>query len=161
ASVIPAATRRPAKAARVQTTMERIAITVEGRWLRAGQGQRHDGARAALVARLDPDVAAPAARELARDREPDAGARRAPAPRPAAMEALEHGLALGGIDARPLVEDLDPAGLDRQDDRLAVRAVGERVLDQHVEDAVEVGAGAAHRRPLRAVPRLHGRVMRG
>ena len=59
----------------------------------------------------------------------------------AAVEAGEHlGLFLAGREAGPVVEHLDPRPDGAQHHVAARGRVGDRVLDEHVERAVEVGA---------------------
>ena len=95
-------------------------------------------------------VAAPAARELARDREPEAGAgRRRCAPRGRGGSARTPRVLLAGRQAGAVVEHLDARADRAQHDVAAARRVGDRVLHQHVERAVEVGAARPRRRPPR------------
>src|SRR5215207_6300999 len=92
------------------------------------QGQLEGRRGAAAVAVGEPDVTAPAPHQLARDREPEAGARRPGATGAAAVEAVEDLLELGRVDARALVEHVDGTRPGHERDRVA--AVVEGVLDQ-------------------------------
>src|SRR5215217_3309013 len=111
-----------------------MAVTVARAGLSLVQGQRDGRRGAAAIAGRELDVAAPAAHQLAGDGEAEAGPGRAGAAAAAAVEALEDVLDL------VRVEDVDRAWAG--DERDAAAAVVERVLDQRVERAVEVGGGA-------------------
>ena len=80
---------------------ERMSSTVAGMVKTGQRERRRRRARSAVVARLEAHVAAPAARELARDREPEAGPRRPGRPGAAAVEALEDVLRLAGASPGP------------------------------------------------------------
>src|SRR3954447_22131423 len=122
-----------------------MVLTVAAGGLSAVEGDpRH---RTALVAVLERDLGAPSAHEIPGDRKAEAGAGGAAAARPAAMEALEHLLDLVGVEAGPVVDDGDRARVD--DHARDASAVVQRVLDQDVQRAVEVGGGAADGPPAR------------
>src|SRR5438046_2940369 len=77
-----------------------------------GVGERGAGATAGALPQRD--VAAPAARQLARDRQAEAGARGAAASRTPAVEALEQRVLLAGLEAAAAVEHLDGAAAHRE-----------------------------------------------
>src|SRR4051794_29672001 len=80
----------------------------------------------ALVAVLERDLRAPPAHEVAGDREPEAGAGRPAAARPAAVETLEHLVELVRGEARTVVGDGNRARVD--DELRNARAVVQGVL---------------------------------
>src|SRR6476646_10408773 len=124
-------------------TSSRLTVSVDAPF---ADRQLEDGASATTGAVGEQHGAAPLADELARDSEPETGARQARAARAAAVEALEHRPFFTDLDARSLVEDLHPTGPCNDGDGRARRRVADRVLDQGVESTVEVGPGAPRRR---------------
>src|SRR4051812_46167682 len=109
-----------------------MVLTVARAGLSLVEGDARHGA--ALVAVLERDLGAPAAHEVAGDREAEAGAGRAAAARAAAVEALEDLVELVRGEPRPVVDDGDRARVD--DEPRHPSAVVQRVLDQDVQRAV-------------------------
>jgi hypothetical protein len=108
-----------------------------------------DRRRATALAGLDPDLTAPFARQLTRDRkaEPVAGGARHPGT--AAAKALEHHLSLAGEYAGTLVAHLDPARAGRNRHGRNRRGIVQGVFEQGIERALEVGtSGSASLRIL-------------
>src|SRR5829696_6846543 len=141
---MPAATRTPATAPMTQRTRCKPETVARG-GLSPVEGD--PGHRAALVAVLERDVRPPPAHQVAGDREAEAGAVRAAPPGPPAVEALEHRLELLGVEPGTVVDDGDRARVD--DETGVAPAVVQRVLDQDVQRAVEIGGSAAHGPPAR------------
>jgi hypothetical protein len=161
AHVTPAVSASPTSAASVQSKVTRFTMIT----LLAGQlsdrkapvarnrphsssrlpfeSQRRDGAaRGPVVQR---DLAAPFAREFARDREPEARAGRSRPTRATTMEALEDDFALVCGHAGARVMDLEPVRPHGDRDRRAARRISQRILDQRVECSLGIGASAPHR----------------
>src|SRR5215210_4458182 len=120
-----------------------MGVTVRRGRLSPVEGDRGHGAALGTV--LDADVGAPAAHQVAGDREAEARALRAAAAGPPAVEAVEHRLELRRVEARAVVDDGDGARGDHEADVAA--AVVQRVLDTLVENALQYGGGAARRGP--------------
>ena len=118
-----------------------------------------DRSQAAALAVGEPHVAAPLAGQLARDRQAEAGPARSALAGAAAAEALEDRLLLAAGEPGAAVEHLEPAGGGGRRSPRAGRRVEQRVLDQGVDRAVQVGAGApADGPPRRLVPRARSRA---
>src|SRR5512132_819965 len=101
----------------------------------------HSTRAAALVTVLDPDGSAPFARQLARDRQAEAGTPD-PTGGTAASEPLEDLLLLPGLQTGSVVQHLDPARLGDDAHLRAARRVSDRVLDHHVDRPVKIRRGA-------------------
>ena len=138
--VIAAATAIPRTARTTTKTVRRRALMGRRRKLK-----HRDCTAARAIPQLG--VSVPGPRQRPGDRQTQAAPRRTLLTCATAVEALEHELILPGREARTAVADLDATVLAGDRHLATRRRVVQRVLDQHVQCSVEVGARAPRGRP--------------